>query len=671
MKHGKKESNKKEVAFKGVTIEKKLIISYVLLAALPLMIINFISTNSFKGNLRKTSMQLTTQIVNQTKVNINYFTEDIEKNITKFIINDLNNPTEYLINNYAMMQTDGERNIAVVPIKQRLSTVSIIEENIESAMIVRSNKEIINVLPGYTQEQIDAITSVEMPEQEMWYQDKTIDENNVFFMKQIKNSVDGKVFGVLVAKIKLASLQNELNELQLFKGAHVWIVDQNGNSLCGDKDKSMAEAVKTFINQHQAVASQIIDDTMVAYATGNNGWQIVVELQESSLTSSVDHVNLLVWVLVIGIALLAVLLGYDISRRLTRSISELVQAMAVTEKGDLTVSVKVRGKDEMAKLCSSFNNMVKNIRNLVSQTKEVINTTLEDGQTLNNNTGQSVKTFEELARAIEEIAKGSSSQAEDALDGAKVMALLSESIQKVRYNTKNLFETTKGAKAMIEDAGRSIEILHTTMASSVTVSSQIKASIEELSEQTKSINQIMRLVDGISEQTSLLALNASIEAARAGEVGRGFAVVAKEVRNLSEQSKKSTEHVRETLTVIEDKSINTKMLVNQANDIFNAQDVVTSQAYEVFSQMIQHLKAIDQELSAINEQVIDMQKIKDNMHGKITRITKITEENAVATEEVNGFSEQQVSLIKGLCQLSIKLTKTMNDLEAKVDLFKI
>ena len=616
-------------------------------------------------------MQLTTQIVNQTKVNINYFTEDIVKNVTKFIVNDLNNPSDHLINNYAAMQTDGERNIAVVPIKQRLSTVSVLEEKIENAMIIRSNREIINVLPGYTQEQIKGITSVAMAEQEMWYQDKTIDEKHVFFMKQIKNSIDGKVFGTLVAKVKLEPLENELKKLELFKGAHVWIVDEKGNSLCGDTDKNIAESVKTFISQHEEIASQIFNDTMVAYATGNNGWQIVVELEERSLTSSIDQINLLVWLLVIGIATLAVLLGYDISRKLTRSISELVQAMAVTEKGDLTVSVKVRGKDEMANLCTSFNNMVKNIRNLVGQTKEVINTTLDDGKILNDNTGQSVKTFEELARAIEEIAKGSSSQAEDALDGAKVMLLLSESIQKVRCNTQNLFETTKGAKAMIEDAGKSIEVLNTTMASSVTVASKINQSINELSEQTKNINQIMSLVDGISEQTSLLALNASIEAARAGEVGKGFAVVAKEVRNLSEQSRKSTDNVRETLTVIENKSVSTKVLVEQANNIFNAQDVVTKQAYTAFSQMIQHLKDIDQELAAINEQVIDMQKIKDEMNSKITRITRVTEENAVATEEVNGFSEQQVSLMQGLCKLSIDLTKTMSDLETKVDLFKI
>ena len=209
------------------------------------------------------------------------------------------------------------------------------------------------------------------------------------------------------------------------------------------------------------------------------------------------------------------------------------------------------------------------------------------------------------------------------------------------------------------------------MTSSVEVANQIKESIEKLSIMTRNIEQIMSLVDGISEQTNLLALNASIEAARAGEVGKGFAVVANEVRNLSEQSKKSTGNVRITLNNIEEQSKSTERLVNRANDIFNKQGQAVEKAYLAFNQIIKRLVDMDSELEHINEQVIDMQKIKDNMNEKIECITIITEENASATEEVNALSEEQRVVMETLSQMSVQLVDTMNELENSVKYFRI
>ena len=90
----------------------------------------------------------------------------------------------------------------------------------------------------------------------------------------------------------------------------------------------------------------------------------------------------------------------------------------------------------------------------------------------------------------------------------------------------------------------------------------IAANILSLSEQTQQIGTITATVNDIASQSNFLALNASIEAARAGEHGKGFAVVAIEVRNLAQQSKQATTHVKAILNEIQ-QAINAEVIVER------------------------------------------------------------------------------------------------------------
>jgi len=282
-----------------------------------------------------------------------------------------------------------------------------------------------------------------------------------------------------------------------------------------------------------------------------------------------------------------------------------------------------------------------------------------------------VETFEQLAVSIGDIAQGTMHQAEDAQLGSYAMANLSNSIQDVMLKTKTLFQNNQGAQEMIGSATDNIELLNTTMASSIKVSTEIKESITELSTLTRSIEDIMKLVDGISEQTNLLALNASIEAARAGEVGKGFAVVAQEVRNLAEQSKSSTVNVRKTLNIIQKKTKDTVLLVNKSNDIFSEQEHSVKKTYDIFFDMINTLKTMGVELGQVNQKVQDMQSLKEETSDKITNIATVTQESAASTEEASAVSEEQKAVIEKLYDLSNNLTTTMETLNHSIQAFKV
>ncbi|MBE6022214.1 MAG: methyl-accepting chemotaxis protein [Cellulosilyticum sp.] len=654
---------------KGTSIKAKLTISYILLAAIPLLIVNIISTNGFKKNLSNTSMQLTTEMVKQTNTNIDYYTDDVEKNVNKFIMNNLNGATESLINNYEQAESPMDVANSLVAIKQQLVGISVYEENIEGAIIITEKGDVIGASGLLSDEGVETIQALE-DSNSVWYRDTAINKQ-VLYIKSVKNTVTGKNFGTIVCIVKLKPLEEEINGIELFEGGRIYVIDEKSNMLCSTKEGDIKPNVQAFISQEMEVDSNIIDKEMIAYATSNCGWKIVVELSEESLTSSISDLSRIVWLMVIGVGIIGVLAGYFISKGVTNSIGELVRAMKQTEQGDLTVQVPVKGRDEMAILCRSFNNMILNIKDVIKQTHEAIDVSLESGNTLSDSTRQSVETFEQLATSISEIARGSGVQAEEAQNSVAVMNRLSASIQRVRSNTQTLFESTQSTRSNVDKATESIEILNSTMASSIEVSQKIKESINQLSNMTKSIAQIMGLVDGISEQTNLLALNASIEAARAGEVGKGFAVVANEVRKLAEQSKQSTDDVRATLSDIEEQSKSAAMLVADASKIFRAQEVAVEGAYSAFKEIIQMLVCMDSELEHINSQVIDMETDKEFVGSSIADITTVTEGNASATEEVNALSEEQKEVMKKLFKMAEHLVEIMAQLDVSIKQFKI
>ncbi len=654
---------------KTTSIKVKLITSYVLLAAIPLLIVNIISTNGFKKNLRDTSMQLTTQMVRQTNTNIDYFTNDVEKNVNKFIMNNLNGSTDSLLNYYEQAKDQMDKANQLQSIKQQLIGISVYEENIEHAILITESGESIGLASILDEETLKSIQDTEYT-QGTWSKATTM-SGNMLYIKPIKNSITGKNFGVLVSIVKLDLLKQQIGQIELFEGAKIYVVDEKNNILCTTSEEEMEDSVRAFISDNQEIASSILGEKMVAYATSDCGWKIVVELSVESLTSSINRLSQLVWLLVICVGIIGSLIGYRISKGFIEAISRLVKAMKQTEQGDLTVQVPIHGKDEMASLSRSFNNMVLNIRNVIEQTHEAIKVSLHSGGVLSESTKQSVETFNQLAISINEITKGSSIQAEETQNSSMVMSKLSDSIQQVRKNTQTLFENTKNARSTLNDATESIEELNETMTSSVKIAANIKTSIESLSSMTKSIDKIMGVVVEISEQTNLLALNASIEAARAGEFGKGFTVVANEVRHLAEQSKKSMEGVRITLDQIEKQSINTMQLVNQANQIFGNQEIVVSRAYSAFKQIIDMLVNMDEELERINLQVIDMQKIKESMSASIEDINIVTNDNASATEEVNALSEEQKEVMNALFKMSSHLLEIMGQLEISTKQFKV
>ncbi len=655
---------------KFVSIKSSIISMCICFAIIPLLIVNIFSAKVSKDVVRDTTQQLSEEIIKQVSENITVFNAQVEQKITDFVVSNTI-PT----NNFEKYNSDdmfdkltGSRNIS-----SQINAVFSLNSAVTNIWVVPTNGEIIagGESNKYKIESIERIRDYDIDMTPTWIAGIGDLSDSIFIARKVNNKKTSK--DIIVMEVNLSKMVSAIDQVNLLSDSSIVIVDNNKKNIYSKpaEQAQISDKIWTTIENGEENGSTIVDKQLVTYHTMSNGWKMIVQIPERSLTERIQTASLFTWILVLVVAALAIVVGTRIAKKFSNPIIELMKLMKKAEEGDLTIEASDKGHNEVALLCKSFNHMMFNIHKLLEETKEVVASTLKNSQILSESTNETVEGFTQLTTSVGEIAEGANHQASDTQEGVVAMANLGESIQMVSEKTQNIYKNTQGAKEMLHEASDTMTLLNTTMASSISITKEMNASVGELNELNKGIEKMMKFLDSISEQTNLLALNASIEAARAGEVGKGFAVVAEEVRKLAEQSKSSTVTIGKTLQEIESKTLNTTELVGKANEIFNKQNQAVDKTSVIFKEMISILQHMDEELSHINNQVDDMNKLRSETSSKISNIAAVIEESTAATEEVSAFSEEQKGVIQNLSVLSQNLVESMKRLESSIENFKL
>ena len=308
--------------------------------------------------------------------------------------------------------------------------------------------------------------------------------------------------------------------------------------------------------------------------------------------------------LFIGIGIAAMLLGLAMVLSLTRIIAVPLRTISgiagQVASGDLTVNVPADSRaDEVGALARAFRAMIENLRRTTREIHEGVSVLAASSSEILATTTQVASGAAETATAVSE----TTATVEEVKQTAQLASQKAKYVSDSAQQASNISQT--GRKS-VEDAVQGMHHIQEQMES-------IAESIVRLSEQSQAIGEIIATVNGLAEQSNLLAVNAAIEATKAGEHGKGFGVVAQEIRSLAEQSKQATGQVRTILGDIQKATSAAVLATEQGNKAVEAgvkQTGETGESIRLLAESINEAaQAATQIAASSQQQMVGMDQV--------------------------------------------------------------
>ena len=397
------------------------------------------------------------------------------------------------------------------------------------------------------------------------------------------------------------------------------------------------------------------------------GAKISTDIQNEVKASIVVSVSCIVVVIILLFILAAIIIRY-----LRSNILNITKDMDNLANNNLSIEPHIlNSKDELGILSSSVTTMIRSLRSIISLLNHTSIELATSSSTMSINSNEVTTAINEIARTVGEIAKSAGQQASDTEHVAREIDVLGEVINQNSLSAKELSNASHQIKEVSQDGLKVVNKLSEITKSNQTSFDAIFDVIDKTSESASKIGEASGLIAGIAQQTNLLALNAAIEAARAGEAGKGFAVVAEEIRNLAEQSTKSTNAIDQMLEDLKKNVFGANSQSKIVKDAVKLQVESVNETKEKYLGIMNTIETINGEIDALDTVSQEMERSRSKIVDIVHTLSAIAEENAACTQETSAASEEVLASMTTISEVGEDVERLSQELKELIEKFKL
>ncbi|QMV12874.1 methyl-accepting chemotaxis protein [Vibrio spartinae] len=476
------------------------------------------------------------------------------------------------------------------------------------------------------------------------------DATYIAIAKAVKDK-SNKVLGAVSLDISVNELTDIVKNITIGENGYIVLLEDNDTILVDpfkpeNSFKSVSDIDTPFFKLMSEHPKDLFEvnrggtDFLGQIVISKLGWRFVALVPKSEVYAAAVKQTYVTFAIVIPLVIIFILIAFYVSKVITSQINSVTNVLQQISQGhgDLTTKLDTTAKDEVGELSRAFNGFVDKLGSLIGEVvslsadlKHMAATATEKAHQWQADSGEQLEKVTLVTDAISEMSKATAE-------------IASSSEQAAGIAESSSTACTDG-KLVVENTRESIEML----ASEVHTTSDI---ISKLNDNSQHITTIITTIQGIAEQTNLLALNAAIEAARAGEHGRGFAVVADEVRNLSQKTTSSTEEIQQMIqelqqttqqaaNVMKNSKSMTDNAVEQANTASESLIILASSIDQIKGASIQIATATEEQSCVCEDITLNTQQI----NGIANQLTEDAQDQIDSAEAFRAVSEKMFDLV--------------------------
>lgn len=392
-----------------------------------------------------------------------------------------------------------------------------------------------------------------------------------------------------------------------------------------------------------------------------------IEAKEAEIRAQFYHMLLIYAASIAAILIAVTVISVICGRRLARGIRKVEANLRRIEEGDLSFEIEpklINRSDEIGKIAQSLNQVKLSLAGMIGDVSSASKQLKKSSEDFSNKFGDISANIQNTNRAVEEMAKGTESLAQETEVVNEKVQRLGGVIDIEKDEMDKLGASVETMMKFSDNASESIKTLYEITESTTNVIQEVAEQTKQTSESATHINTMLEVIKDMASQTNLLSLNASIESARAGEAGRGFAVVAEEIRTLAEKSAESAAGIE---TIVKELTMNVELSTDRMQKVVTSvseQQRQLRETKDAFNNLYKEINSVDEVAEAIEKQTEILNELKVVVSDSVTNLGSVVEQSSASAEETSASMQIVAESIKECyedTQTLVELSEMQNE----------